>query len=83
MITATIAAIITRADVMRMHKVSKTNTLHIRNVCACGKPRPISGRRDICALCYYAQRVARAVETRIDRVFRREQQRRMWLRRAA
>jgi len=51
--------------------------------CACGRPRPISGRRDTCIACYYAQRVARAVETRIERTFRREQQRRMWLRRAA
>jgi hypothetical protein len=43
--------------------------------CACGRPRRLSGRSVLCAACHYAQRVARAVETRIDRTFKREQHR--------
>lgn len=51
--------------------------------CACGRPRRLSGRSDRCSVCAYRVRVANAEASRIERVFKRAQVRRVALRRAA
>jgi hypothetical protein len=42
--------------------------------CACGRPRKLSGRVSVCALCYRRRRATRAVETRIELAYQRARQ---------
>lgn len=51
--------------------------------CTCGKPRKLSGRVALCAVCWRGKRRERAIETRIELAYRRARAEQRQQRRAA